>query len=46
MIGNFDRPNLTIKVFPRSEDIMYNIGSLLDKFKNEYIIIYCYYLYL
>jgi RecQ family ATP-dependent DNA helicase len=41
VIGNFDRPNLTIKVFPRSDDIMYNIGSLLEKFKNEYIIIYC-----
>ena len=41
VVGNFDRPNLTIKVSPRSDDIMYNIGSLLDKYKNEYIIIYC-----
>ena len=41
VIGNFDRPNLTIKVFPRSDDIMYNIGSLLNTYKNDYIIIYC-----
>lgn len=41
VIGNFDRPNLTIKVSPRSDDIMLNISSLLNTYKNEYIIIYC-----
>ena len=41
VIGNFDRPNLNIKVYPRSENIIVNIGSLLEKYKNEYIIIYC-----
>ena len=41
IIGNFDRPNLFIKVLPRSDDIMNNIGPLLNKYKNEYIIIYC-----
>jgi Werner syndrome ATP-dependent helicase len=41
IIGNFDRPNLFIKVLPRSDDIMLNIGTLLNKYKNEYIIIYC-----
>jgi Werner syndrome ATP-dependent helicase len=39
--GNFDRPNLNIKVHPRSDDVILNIGSLLEKYKNEYIIIYC-----
>lgn len=41
VVGNFDRPNLTIKVYPRSDNIMINIGSLLQTYKNEYIIIYC-----
>lgn len=41
VIGNFDRPNLKIYVNPRYENIISNIGSLLDKYKNEYIIIYC-----
>jgi len=41
VIGNFDRPNLTIKVYPRSDDIIVNIGTSLEKYKNEYIIIYC-----
>lgn len=41
VVGNFDRPNLTIKVYPRSDNIMSNIGSLLQTYKNEYIIIYC-----
>jgi RecQ family ATP-dependent DNA helicase len=39
--GNFDRPNLTIKVYPQTENIMENISSLLNKYKNEYKIIYC-----
>jgi Werner syndrome ATP-dependent helicase len=41
VIGNFDRPNLKIFVNPRLDNIIYNIGSLLDKYTNEYIIIYC-----
>jgi RecQ family ATP-dependent DNA helicase len=41
VVGNFDRPNLTIRVYPRSDDIMVNIGTLLQTYKNEYIIIYC-----
>lgn len=41
VIGSFDRPNLSIKVFPRSDDIMFNLSSLLNTYKNEYIIIYC-----
>jgi RecQ family ATP-dependent DNA helicase len=41
VIGNFDRPNLSIQVFPRQDDIISNIGMLLNKYKNEYIIIYC-----
>jgi len=41
VIGSFDRPNLTIKVFPRSDDIIFNLSSLLNTYKNEYIIIYC-----
>ncbi|AYV80293.1 MAG: DEAD/SNF2-like helicase [Gaeavirus sp.] len=39
--GNFDRPNLSIHVKPRSEDILIDLGKLLNKYKNEYIIIYC-----
>lgn len=39
--GSFDRPNLKISVKPRQENIMSDIGSLLDKYKDEYIIIYC-----
>lgn len=41
IIGNFDRPNLKITVESRQEDIMINIKDLLQKYKNEYIIIYC-----
>lgn len=41
IIGNFDRPNLFIKVEERFSDIMMNISSLLKKYENEYIIIYC-----
>lgn len=41
VVGSFDRPNLNIKVFPRSDDIMFNLSSLLNTYKNEYIIIYC-----
>lgn len=41
VIGNFDRPNLTIRVFPRAENPLTNLSGLLDKYKLEYIIIYC-----
>ncbi len=41
IIGNFDRPNLLIRVQERHDDIMTNISDLLDKYTNEYIIIYC-----
>ncbi len=41
IVGNFDRPNLLIRVQPRYDDIMLNISTLLNKYSNEYIIIYC-----
>jgi Werner syndrome ATP-dependent helicase len=39
--GNFDRPNLTIRVSPRGENVINDITALLEKYKNQYIIIYC-----
>ena len=41
IIGNFDRPNLFIKVQPRSDNFINSIGNILTKYKDEYIIIYC-----
>ena len=41
LIGNFDRPNLFIKILPKKKDIIEDIGELLKKYKNEYVIIYC-----
>ena len=41
LIGNFDRPNLFIKILPKKNNIVEDIGELLKKYKNEYIIIYC-----
>jgi RecQ family ATP-dependent DNA helicase len=43
LIGNFDRPNLFIKVLPRKDgkNIMEDLAPLLKKYKNDYIIIYC-----
>jgi Werner syndrome ATP-dependent helicase len=41
LIGNFDRPNLFIKILPKKNDIIEDIGELLKKYKNEYVIIYC-----
>jgi Werner syndrome ATP-dependent helicase len=43
LIGNFDRPNLFIKVLPRKDNksMMDDLAPLLKKYKNEYIIIYC-----
>ena len=46
IIGNFDRPNLTIKIFQRSDTIMNNIAPLLQKYKNEYIKFDFFHLYL
>lgn len=41
VIGNFDRANLLIRVLPRTENIIISIENLLNKYPNEYIIIYC-----
>jgi len=41
VIGNFDRPNLLIKVEQRHDDINQKIELLLNKYLNEYVIIYC-----
>lgn len=43
LTGNFDRPNLYITALPRKEtkNIMEDIGPLIEKYKNDYIIIYC-----
>jgi len=41
IIGNFDRPNLLIRVLPRGDDVVTNILNLLYKYKDEYAIIYC-----
>lgn len=39
--GSFDRPNLFISVACKTNDIKADLGDLLTKFKNEYILIYC-----
>jgi len=41
IIGDFDRPNLLVKVQPRHSDIMDDIQILLEKYSGEYMIIYC-----
>lgn len=41
IIGNFDRANLLIRVLPRTDNIINGIENLLDKYPNEYAIIYC-----
>ncbi len=41
IIGNFDRPNLLIRVEPRQDDIVNMIEVLINKYKNDYVIIYC-----
>ncbi len=41
IIGNFDRPNLLIKVLSRTSDILGSIENLLNKYQSEYAIIYC-----
>ena len=41
VIGNFDRPNLLIKVLPRTSNILDSICDLLNKYPTQYAIIYC-----
>lgn len=41
VVGNFDRPNLLIRVLPREPNIMDSISLLLDKYPAQYAIIYC-----
>ncbi len=41
IVGNFDRPNLLIRVLNRGNDVLHEIEKLLIKYSNEYVIIYC-----
>lgn len=41
IIGDFDRPNLLIGIQSKIGNSMSSIASLLAKYKNEYVIIYC-----
>jgi Werner syndrome ATP-dependent helicase len=43
VIGNFDRPNLylSVKCKSGSKDLYQDIKPLIEKYKNDYIIIYC-----
>lgn len=41
VVGNFDRPNLSIKVLPRKDKVIDDIEGLLNKYPDEYVIIYC-----
>jgi Werner syndrome ATP-dependent helicase len=41
LIGNFDRPNLFIKILPKKNNIIDDISDLLKKYKDDYVIIYC-----
>ena len=41
IIGNFDRPNLLIKVLQSTNNILDSIENLLNKYLNQYTIIYC-----
>jgi len=41
VIGNFDRANLMIRVLPRTDNIITSIENLLNKYPNQYAIIYC-----
>jgi len=40
-MGNFDRPNLLIRVLPREPNIIDSISLLLNKYPSQYAIIYC-----
>ena len=41
IVGNFDRPNLLIRVLNRGNDVFHEIEKLLTKYSDEYVIIYC-----
>ena len=41
VIGNFDRDNLLIRILPRTENVMNLIENLLNKYHDQYAIIYC-----
>jgi len=41
VMGNFDRPNLLIRVLPRETNIIDSISLLLNKYPSQYAIIYC-----
>ena len=41
VVGKFDRPNLYINVSYKSDNIQSDLGELLTKYNNEYIIVYC-----
>lgn len=39
--SSFDRPNLYINIKPRSKNVIENLKPLIEKFKDDFIIIYC-----
>ena len=41
VVGNFDRPNLSIKVYKKKDNIVDEIEALINKYPNQYVIIYC-----
>jgi len=41
VVGNFDRPNLLIRVESKQDDTMIDLNNLIKKYKDDYIIIYC-----
>lgn len=41
IMGNFDRPNLIIRVFKKIKEFPQEMIMFLQKYKNDYMIIYC-----
>lgn len=41
VIGSFDRPNLYIQIEKKTKNIINDISNILEKHKDDYIIIYC-----
>jgi ATP-dependent DNA helicase RecQ len=41
VMGNFDRPNIQIRVLPRGSNVIGDIESLINKYPGDYSIIYC-----
>lgn len=41
VVGDFDRKNLLIRVLPKPSNIIDSIETLLNKYPNQYAIIYC-----